>query len=78
MPRFQHVRDSIDLSVKCPNCGEMTEKPLSWLVNEDVMPCGKCGVEIDFKSGDNGRRIQEVAREADRLHAILTKVGQGS
>jgi len=76
MARATHVRDTINLSIKCPKCGNQTEKPLAWLIKEDIMTCGQCSNPINLKGGDNGRRIQEVAHEADRLQAALTKSGQ--
>ena len=76
MTRAAHVRDTINLAIKCLKCGNKAEKPLAWLIDENVMTCGQCGNGIDLKSGDNGRRIQEVAHEADRLQAALTKSGQ--
>ncbi len=75
MARAKTVADGIRISIKCPKCGEKTEKVLSWLVNENVMPCPGCGHSVNLKAGDNGRRIKEVAREAARFQAALTKAG---
>ena len=78
MPRYKTVADSINLPIKCPKCGEQVEKPLSWLINENVMSCPGCGHRINLKAGNNGRRIKEVAHEAARLQTALTKASGNS
>ncbi len=75
MARTKTVADGVNIRIKCPKCGEKTEKVLSWLVNQNVMPCPSCGHGVNLKAGDNGRRIKEVAHEAARLQAALTKAG---
>lgn len=75
MARAKTVADGVNIRIKCPECGEKTEKVLSWLVNENVMPCPRCGHGINLKAGDNERRIKEIAREATRLQAALTNAG---
>lgn len=75
MPRFNFVADAVNLAITCPKCGKVTDKPVSWLVNESILPCDGCGGQINLKAGDNRRRIEEVAREAGRVQAALTKAG---
>ncbi len=78
MVRTKTVADGVNIGIKCPKCGEKTEKTekvLSWLVNENIVPCPRCGHGINLKDGDNGRRIKEVASEAARFQAALTKAG---
>ena len=78
MARVKTVADGLKLPIKCPSCGEKTEKVVSWLVNENVMPCPSCGNRVNLKAGNNGRRIREGAHEAARLQAALTKAGGSS
>ena len=37
MARTKTVADDVNIGIKCPKCGEKTEKVLSWLVNENVL-----------------------------------------
>ncbi len=75
MARTNSVADSVSISIKCPKCGEKTEKVLSWLVDENFMPCPGCGRGVNLKAGDNARRIEKMSREAARVQATLTKAG---
>ena len=75
MSRTKTVADGLSIGIMCPKCGENTEKVLSWLIDEDVMPCPRCGHRINLKAGNNGRRIKEVANEAARVQAALTEAG---
>ena len=75
MARTKAVADGVKIGIKCPKCSKKTEKVLGWLVYERVMPCPSCGHRINLKAGNNGRRIKEVAREAARFQAALTKAG---
>jgi hypothetical protein len=73
MSKVASVFDALSISIKCPQCSDVVEKTLSWLIDQNVMACPSCGHGIDLKAGDNGRRVQEVAREAARMAAALAK-----
>jgi hypothetical protein len=61
------------IAIKCPKCGEKTEKAITWLVNEHVLPCRKCGHGIDLKSGHARYRIKEIARSAGEMDIALAQ-----
>jgi len=69
------VADVVNLSFECPKCGEKTEKPISWLVDKDILACRRCGHAINLKRPDTRRRIEETARVAARAQAALTEAG---
>jgi hypothetical protein len=78
MARSQTVADGSVLAFKCPKCGKMTDQPVSWFVDKDILPCGGCGHGINLKTAEARRRIEETLRQVARVQAALTEAGNRS
>jgi len=61
--------EKVRLSIECPECSQLTEKALAWLVTMDNLPCAGCGFSIDLKSGDAGaliKKFDDICTQLDR------------
>lgn len=74
--RHPTVADGLTIDVECPQCGKQVKQTVAWLVDKNILPCDGCGQAIDLKAPDKRRRIEEVAREAARMQAALTRAGK--
>ncbi len=63
--------DCVSLRVFCPHCDQATEKTVSWLIVLNSMACPSCSKTIDLQFGDNGLRIQELAKKCVAIDVAL-------
>jgi transcription elongation factor Elf1 len=59
------------LRIRCPECGQHTEKLVSVLVKKSNIPCNVCGATIDLESPANQLLIKETAQSCARIGAAL-------
>ena len=56
------LRDTVRVSIQCPECPEMTEKPLPWLVDMNSLYCPTCQHEIGLQDGELHAFLQRLDR----------------
>jgi len=70
-----HVSSGISrrtmLAIACPDCGDYSERPLTWLHTASDMDCDKCGVNIDLKAGESRALIERVISRVERTTTKL-------
>jgi transcription elongation factor Elf1 len=65
------------LRIRCPECGQHTEKLVTVLVKKSNIPCAVCGATIDLESPANRLLINETAQSCARIGAaLLAQVAQ--
>lgn len=62
------------LLINCPTCLQANEKPVSWLISKNDMPC-HCGARIDLMTPDNTILIQKTADNCSAIAAALDQLG---
>jgi hypothetical protein len=62
------------LRIRCPGCGQHSEKLVTVLVKKDAIPCAICSAPIDLKTPHNALLIKETADSCARIGAALTKI----
>jgi DNA-directed RNA polymerase subunit RPC12/RpoP len=62
------------LRIRCPKCGQHTEKIVTLLVRKDAIPCGNCGARISLSTPINKILIAETAAGCDRVGEALLKI----
>jgi transcription elongation factor Elf1 len=64
------------LRIRCPECGQHTEKLVTVLVRRSSIACNVCGAAIDLHTPVNKLLIKETAQNCMRLGAaLLAQVG---
>jgi transcription elongation factor Elf1 len=61
------------LRIRCPKCGQHTEKVVTVLVRKDAIQCGTCGARISLSSPTNKILIVETAASCARVGEALMK-----
>jgi hypothetical protein len=74
MPLTSSECTSLFVFCHSPDCRQGVQKPLSWLIIHNSMPCPSCGAPINLESGDNGLRIQKLAETCASIDASLSKL----
>ncbi len=69
----ESVSETTYLVIRCPSCGENTQRPVSWLVSKDNMTCKGCSAFIDLKFAETQFLIKEAAKHCERMDAALSK-----
>ena len=59
------------LRIRCPGCGQHTEKLVTVLVRKSNVPCSVCGSPIDLETPMNRLLIRETAQNCARIGAAL-------
>jgi hypothetical protein len=59
------------LRIRCPGCGQHTEKLVTVLVRKSNIPCTVCGSPIDLDTPVNRLLIKETAQNCARIGAAL-------
>jgi hypothetical protein len=62
------------LRIRCPGCGQHTEKLVTVLARRDTIPCNICHAAIDLKTPHNTLLIRETAESCARIGEALTKI----
>jgi ribosomal protein S27E len=57
------------LAVACPQCGDLTEQPLSSLKRARRVDCAVCGYEIDVSRGEIRAEIEVIFASSMRERA---------
>jgi hypothetical protein len=69
--------ERVFLFVRCPNCEtKSVDKPLAWLIGKDEMICPNCRALINLESGDNGLRIQKLARTCAEIDQSISELDE--
>jgi hypothetical protein len=64
------------LRIRCPGCGQHTEKLVTVLVRKSNIPCNVCGSPIDLDTPVNRLLIKETAQNCARIGAaLLAQIG---
>jgi transcription elongation factor Elf1 len=61
------------LRIRCPKCGQHTEKIVTVLVRKDAIQCGTCGARISLSTPTNKILIAETAASCARVGEALIK-----
>ena len=61
------------LRIRCPKCGQHTEKIVTVLVRKDAIQCGTCGARISLSTPTNKILISETAACCARIGEALIK-----
>jgi hypothetical protein len=61
------------LRIRCPKCGQHTEKLVVLLVRKNSLPCGHCGARISLSTPTNKLLISETAASCARVGEALLK-----
>jgi hypothetical protein len=61
------------LRIRCPACGQHTEKLVTVLVKKTKVPCSVCGALIDLDTPINNILIKETAESCERIGALILK-----
>ena len=66
--------DRVTVRVRCsnPECGDLIEKPLGWLIAAGTLTCAYCSTVIDLKRGENGLVIQKLAEACTAIDSSIT------
>ncbi len=70
---MRKLRDTLRVPIQCPNCPEVTEKPLAWLVDMNSLFCPACGNGIDLQTKELNtllKRLDQVCTDADKVAAV--------
>jgi hypothetical protein len=59
------------LRIRCPACGQHTEKLVTVLVRKSNIPCSVCSSAIDLDTAVNRLLIKETAQNCARIGAAL-------
>jgi ribosomal protein S27E len=62
------------LRIRCPGCGQHSEKLVTVLVKKDAIACAICSTTIDLTTPHNTLLIKETAESCVRIGAALTKL----
>lgn len=64
------------LRIRCPACGQHTEKLVTVLVRKSSIPCNVCGASVDLETPVNKLLIKETAQNCVRVgQALLAQAG---
>jgi hypothetical protein len=61
------------LRIRCPKCGQHTEKIVTVLVRKDAIQCGTCGARISLSTPTNEILIAETSASCSRVGEALIK-----
>jgi hypothetical protein len=68
------VSQRITLALRCPKCGEYTNKLVAELdPRRYVMSCRACNCKLDLRKGENAQLVKELKDLSTRLSAVLDK-----
>jgi len=65
--------DMTILRIRCPKCGQHTEKLVAVLVRKTSIPCDHCGARITLSTPTNKILIAETAAGCTRVGEALLK-----
>jgi len=74
MPLTMIERTSLFVFCENPECRQGVEKLLAWLIVTNGMPCPGCVRPINLESGDNGFRIQKLAKACASIDAEMNQL----
>ena len=66
--------DMTILRIRCPKCGQHSEKLVVLLVGRDAIPCSNCGGRINLATPTNKLLISETAENCERVGEALMKL----
>jgi transcription elongation factor Elf1 len=66
--------DMTILRIRCPKCGQHSEKLVVLLVGRDAIPCSNCGGRINLATPINKLLISETAENCERVGEALMKL----
>lgn len=66
--------DMTILRIRCPKCGQHSEKLVVLLVGRDAIPCSHCGGRVNLATPTNRLLISETAANCERVGEALMKV----
>ena len=69
--------DQTILRIRCPTCGQHSEKLVVLLVRKNAMPCSHCGARINLATPTNQLLISATAESCVRVGEALIKLACG-